>query len=227
MKRILIILLFFPFCLVTLGQSWEGYRFSDITDLAPEKNWEGYRFLDRGEIQTYDSEDLWWDVAYIDSLYWGSILSYPPKIEEIPKLNYDFDPYVSEKRWKFSEPAKVILLFGSSVVLEAIGDAKFDDGQKELGKLFQAASLGILIASPFILNVDKSKWYWYFLSYTTMRMALFDPAYNLTRGLNMGYTGSTSYWDKGIQMFNPPQGMKIWGHSVVFILAISIPVNQL
>ena len=60
-----------------------------------------------------------------------------------------------------------------------------------------------------------------------MRMALFDPAYNITRGLNMGYVGNTSYWDKGIQMFDPPQGMKIWGHSVVFIIAITIPINQL
>ena len=128
---------------------------------------------------------------------------------------------------RISEPAKVILLYGSAVILEAIGDAKFDAGQKELGKLFQATSVGLLVASPFILNVDKSKWYWYLLSYTTMRMALFDPAYNLTRGLNMGYTGSTSYWDKGIQMFDSPQGMKIWGHSVVFIIAVAIPINQL
>ena len=127
---------------------------------------------------------------------------------------------------RISEPAKVILLYGSAVILEAIGDGLYDDGQKELGKLFQASSVGLLVASPFILNVDKSKWYWYFLSYTTMRMALFDPAYNLTRGLNMGYTGSTSYWDKGIQMFDPPQGMKIWGHSVVFIIAVAIPINN-
>ena len=94
---------------------------------------------------------------------------------------------------RISEPAKVILLFSSAVVLEAIGDGLYDDNRKELGKLFQASSVGLLVASPFILNVDKNKWYWYFLSYTTMRMALFDPAYNLTRGLNMGYTGSTSY----------------------------------
>jgi len=33
--------------------------------------------------------------------------------------------------------------------------------------------------------------------------------------------------DQMIKMFDPPQGMKIWGHSVVFILAISIPINQL
>ena len=143
------------------------------------------------------------------------------------RLHYDFDPYVPEKRWKFSEPVKVILLFGSAVIIEAIGDGLYDDGQKELGKLFQATSVGLLVASPFILNVDKSKSYWYLLSYTTMRMALFDPAYNLTRGLNMGYTGNTGYWDKGVQMFDPPYGMKVFGHSVVFIIAISIPLDQL
>jgi len=140
------------------------------------------------------------------------------------RLNYDFDPVKPKQR--ISEPAKVILLFSSAVVLEAIGDGLYDDNRKELGKLFQASSVGLLVASPFILNVDKSKWFWYLLSYTSMRMALFDPAYNLTRGLNMGYTGSTSYYDKGIQMFDPPPGMKIWGHSVVFIFAISIPIDK-
>ena len=128
---------------------------------------------------------------------------------------------------RISKPAaKVILLFSSAVILEAIGDGLYDDGRKELGKLFQATSVGLLVASPFILNVDKSKWYWYLLSYTTMRMVLFDPAYNLTRGLHMGYVGNTSYWDKDIQVFDPPPGMKIWGHSVMFIFAISIPINN-
>ena len=141
------------------------------------------------------------------------------------RLQYDFKPIVPEQ--KFSKPFKVILLFSSSVILEAIGDAKYDEGQKQLGKLFQAASVGLLVASPILLDIDRSKWGWYFASYISMRVALFDPCYNLTRGLHMGYIGNTSYWDKGIQAFDPPQGMKIFGHSVVFMFAISIPINQL
>jgi len=162
-------------------------------------------------------------IIYLDSTYWGTELTYPESIE-FPKLQYDFKP---EKRWKLSEPAKVILLFSSSVILEAIGDAKYDQGQKELGKLFQAASVGLLVASPFLLDINKSKWGWYFASYVSMRVALFDPVYNLSRGLHMGYTGNTSFWDKGVQMFDPPYGMKVFGHSVIFIFAISIPINQL
>ena len=141
------------------------------------------------------------------------------------RLQYNFDPVKPKQR--ISEPVKVILLFSSAVILEAIGDGLYDDNQKELGKLFQATSVGLLVASPFILNVDKSKWYWYFVSYVSMRIALFDPAYNLTRGLHMGYIGNTSYWDKGMQVFDPPYGMKVFGHSVVLIFEISIPIKHL
>jgi len=219
MKKLTTLFVLLVACQMLAGQNWEGFRFTDT--------------ISNGEIQTFDPNDPWWSITYIDSSYWGTILTYP-EYKELPHptfptekpFEYNFDPFVPEKRWKFSEPAKVILLFGSAVILEAIGDGLYDDGQKELGKLFQASSVGLLVASPFILNVDKSKWFWYFLSYTSMRMALFDPAYNLTRGLNMGYTGNTSYWDRGIQMFDPPQGMKIWGHSVVFIIAITIPINN-
>ena len=42
---------------------------------------------------------------------------------------------------RISEPAKVILLFGSAVILEAIGDGLYDDGQKELANYFRPHQL--------------------------------------------------------------------------------------
>ena len=146
------------------------------------------------------------------------------QIQTHPIIQYDFNPVKVKKG--IPEPVKVILIFSSSVILEAIGDAQYDNGNKEIGKLYQAVSTGILLASPFLLDIDKKKWGWYFASYISMRVALFDPVYNLTRGLPMGYIGNTSYWDKGVRAFSPTEGMKIFGHSVVFIFAISIPLNH-
>ena len=140
-------------------------------------------------------------------------------------LTYNFNPIEIEKKG-IPESIKIIGIIAGSVILEAIGDAKYDDGKKEIGKLYQAVSVGILVASPFILDIDQSKWGWYFASYVSFRIALFDPIYNLTRGLPMGYIGSTSFWDKGVNYFNPPEGMKVFGHSIFLIVAISIPINH-
>jgi len=140
-------------------------------------------------------------------------------------LTYDFEPVKIEKKG-IPESVKIIGIIAGSVILEAIGDSKYDDGNKEIGKLYQAASVGILVASPFLLNIDKKKWGWYFASYISMRIALFDPIYNLTRGLPVNYIGSTSIWDAGMKKFNPPLGAQLWGRSMFLIVAISIPINQ-
>jgi hypothetical protein len=125
------------------------------------------------------------------------------------------------------EPIKTIALYSSCVILEAIGDGLYDNGEKIWGHAMQAVSTGLLVASPFILKVEKNNWYWYLMSYTFLRISLFDPTYNLTRGLPPGYTGNTSVWDKGMQKLKPPEGMKLFGHSVFFIIGISIPLNEL
>ena len=140
-------------------------------------------------------------------------------------LDYDFNPVKVKKG--IPESVKVIGIIASSVILEAIGDSKYDAGQKEIGKLYQAASVGILLASPFLLDIDRKKWGWYFASYISFRVALFDPIYNLTRGLPIGHIGTTSFWDAGMEKFNPPLGAQMWGRSMFLIVSISIPINEL
>ena len=125
-----------------------------------------------------------------------------------------------------SESLKAIGLFTGSIILEAVGDGMNDNGEKVWGHALQAASTGLLLATPFLLDIDKDKWGWYFVSYISMRIAIFDPCYNLTRGLPMDYVGSTSIWDKTIQGFDPPPGANLWGRSVFLIVAISIPINE-
>lgn len=125
------------------------------------------------------------------------------------------------------ESAKVIGIYTTSIVLNAVGDGLRDDGNKVWGHSLNVASTGLLLASPFIFNIKKNTWGWYLASYVCLRVALFDPVYNTTRGLPIDYIGNTSLWDKGLQKFNPPKGIHMFGRSVFFMIAIAIPINQL
>ncbi len=145
------------------------------------------------------------------------------------RLEYDFTPYIRDQlMWEQPTPWKPVLIIGvltTSIVLEAIGDAKYDMGDKYIGKMYQSLSLAVLFALPFILDENDS-WWAVAASYICFRIALFDPAYNLTRGLPIGYIGNTSYWDKGLQAFNPPVGGQMWGRSMILIVGVSIPIKH-
>jgi len=134
--------------------------------------------------------------------------------------------YSIPQKKKIPESVKIITIFVGSIALDAIGDALYDNGNKFGGHAFSAAATGLLIASPFILNVDKRKWPLYFASYIGFRIALFDPIYNTTRGLPVGYIGDTSYWDKGLQEFNPPTGIQMFGRAVIFTFAITMTIKE-
>jgi len=135
---------------------------------------------------------------------------------------------------KIPESVKIMTVFIGSIVLDAVGDALYDEGKATnnnnkivYGHVFSAASTGLLLASPFILNIDKKKWPVYFAGYIGFRIALFDPIYNVTRNLPVDYIGSTSYWDKGLQGFNPPAGLQMFGRAVIFTFAITLTINEL
>jgi hypothetical protein len=129
------------------------------------------------------------------------------------------------KKFQMSEPAKIILTYAGSIVLNAIGDGLNDSGHKGWGHTCNAVSLGIVLASPFYINYDKSKWYWYLASYCSLRIALFDYSYNTTRRLPFNYIGGTSTWDKMLKKLNPPE--TYGGRGVFLIFGISIPIKEL
>ena len=124
-----------------------------------------------------------------------------------------------------SEAWKVIGIYSSSIVLNAVGDGLNDSGEKQWGHLCNAASIGLLLTSPFVIDYDKSKWGWYLTSYVSLRIALFDYSYNLTRGLPLNYIGGTSTWDRVLTKMNPPD--TYMGRGVFFVVGISIPLNEL
>ena len=64
------------------------------------------------------------------------------------------------------------------------------------------------------------------IKYVGFRVSLYDFSYNATRGLPLGYIGTTSYWDKARQEFNAPLGLQCWSHSVYFTFALTFPINK-
>jgi len=144
----------------------------------------------------------------------------------------DYNPYIQdltpiEREWKHKEAVKTIALYSASILLDAVGDGLNDDGSKVLGHALQATSTGLLVASPFILDVHKYNWGWYAASYISLRIGLFDNAYNITRGLPMGYVGNSSLWDKAVDQTKSTEGWIIAGRSFFFLLGFTIPINEL
>ena len=91
---------------------------------------------------------------------------------------------------------KLIGIYTASILLNGIGDGLNDSDHKTTGHIINSLSIGLLVASPFLLDYDKRKWYWYLATYISLRIGLFDIAYNLTQGLPFGYSGTTSPTDK-------------------------------
>jgi hypothetical protein len=124
-----------------------------------------------------------------------------------------------------SESWKTISIYTTSILTGAVGDALNDSGHKDWGHACNATSIGLLLISPKLMNYEKKKWGWYVASYIGLRVAMFDPAYNLTRGLPFDYVGGTSFWDKGIKSLNPPNTYFFRGVYLTF--GISIPLNEI
>ena len=74
--------------------------------------------------------------------------------------------------------------------------------------------------------MDKDNWWWYAMSYVSLRIGLFDYSYNITRGLPLGYIGSTSTWDKAMQQVAPP-GNQLFVRGIFLTIGIVIPINEL
>lgn len=138
--------------------------------------------------------------------------------------NFRYTP--KGKEHKIPESVKIIGIYAGSILLDAVGDGLNDEGEKTWGHACNAASVGLLLASPFVIDYDKSKWGYYLASYVSLRISFFDPTYNLTRGLPVTYIGGTSLWDKSLKHMAPPDGF-MTARSLSLILGISIPINEL
>ena len=114
-----------------------------------------------------------------------------------------------------------------AVILEAVGDGLYDDGKKYAAHSVQAAGTLMLLTGPFVLDLNRGDWLTYGLNYVFMRVAFFDPTYNITRGLDINHIGTTSNWDRFLgELAAPPHGY--WfGRSIFFVAGVSIPLNYI
>lgn len=119
---------------------------------------------------------------------------------------------------------KLIGIYTTSILLNAIGDGLNDSKRKTVGHFFNGLSIGVLVSSPFLLDYDKKKWYWYLATYTSLRIGLFDIAYNSTRGLPFDYSGITSPSDRS---YNAMHINPTIPRTVTFALGIYIPITKL
>jgi hypothetical protein len=125
---------------------------------------------------------------------------------------------------KNAEAWKVVALYGSSVILNAMGDAYMDMGQKKTGHALRAASIGCLLAQPLLFKVEKRNWWVYPSMYIGMRFMFFDYTYNTTRGLPLDYMGNTSYYDETMRK---QQGLLLLPRGVLFSITMTATFREL
>lgn len=123
------------------------------------------------------------------------------------------------------EAWKVITVYSSSIILNAVGDGLNDSGHKDWGHACNAASIGFLLTSPFIIDYDKSKWGYYLTSYVGLRFAMFDASYNLSRSLPYNYVGVTAPTDKMLQ--NMPRNLITFSKGISLSIGIITPITKI
>ena len=118
----------------------------------------------------------------------------------------------------------ILYLYILSILLASIGDGLFDKGKKLIGHAMEALSVGLILISPYF--VDAFTLY-HIGGYLLVRVALYDPCYNLTRGLNICFIGTTSWWDKFVMLFNPPCWAMLFGRGIFLFTGIMILIQMI
>ena len=147
---------------------------------------------------------------------------------------------IASTRIQLQTPWKITIIAISATTMEALGDALYDQGKnfnpKEdnfnstqrimMGKAFQAASLGTHFLYIPVMKNSNTSWLWVPVVEAFWRFIIFDAAYNLFRGLPIGYIGTTSYWDKGMQAFSPPAGMRLFANGIAATFIITLTFDK-
>ena len=140
---------------------------------------------------------------------------------------------VAQTRQQKMAPWKITAIAVFAVTTEAVGDGFYDQGktngnqnQMMAGKALQATSL----ASHFLyiepMRNSNTNWLLVPIVEACWRYVLFDLVYNVVRGLPFGYIGNTTFWDKGIQTFAPPMGMRLFSDAIIATFTISLTFDK-
>ena len=123
-----------------------------------------------------------------------------------------------------SNSTRIIIIFGSSILLNAIGDGMNDNGRKDIGHTLNALSTASLLTLPIFTRLTRNNAIYFFVGYSLLRFSMFNYTYNITRGLPLSYTGNTSYPDKFINRFDP-NGLAFL-RMITFTVGINICLDQ-
>jgi hypothetical protein len=141
-----------------------------------------------------------------------------------------FDNYnTPEKKQFISTPARIILTYIGLNALNAVGDGLNDSGHKDWGHLCNATYYGGLAMNWTWIKYEKEYWYLYVITMVGIRYVVFDPIYNVTRGLPISYIGNTSFVDKFLRnkLKPPPNLWSLNTRIPVLCVSVSIPINYL
>jgi len=115
-------------------------------------------------------------------------------------------------------------IYTAQIALQATGDALNNHGNKTMGHALNAASTGLVLASPIIIHYEHNPLK-YMSAYVCIRFALFDPIYNVASGSPVGYIGNSSITDKFWRSVNPPVGLQMFDRAIVFTIGFSVLIN--
>ena len=115
----------------------------------------------------------------------------------------------------------------SSLIVGSAGDALNDKSGSKFGHALKTAEIGILVMSPFVINLEPSfeNIAGYAVVYTTLRIALFDVLYNAFKGNPVNYSGTKSWWDR-IMKKVPGHG-KWWIRGWCLALGVAVAILSL
>lgn len=135
--------------------------------------------------------------------------------------------------WQYSNEIWTFVIVLFSIITKAVGDGWRDRWRYGEGKRWQrnwnhamvASSYGILLLSPMLLSIDWRQGAIYLGTYLLIRAAIFDPVYNVARGVHWRYVPDypTNLWDWVLLHF---KGQHIFVFRIVaFLAGGSLPIN--
>jgi len=122
-------------------------------------------------------------------------------------------------------PYLIIIYLLISVIVGAVSDGLNDEGVKILGHALGSAEIVLLISGAFLFRLERRSWIPYLVAYVSFRILAFDYTYNITRGLDILYLGSSSVWDLFFSKQYP--GGILFGRVIFAALGVGLTFNEL
>jgi hypothetical protein len=119
----------------------------------------------------------------------------------------------------------IILYLLFTVIVGAVSDGLNDEGVKILGHVLGSVEIVLLISGAFLFRLERKAWIAYLVAYTSFRIFAFDYSYNITRGLDILYMGSSSFWDLFFSKQYP--GGLLFGRVLFAALGVGVTFKEL